>query len=151
MVGSFLLLLFYRVTKRPIIKHVTARIVSSTRCPRNTSQSNRRANRALPTDERIELDSHADTVVLGSNAVALHYTGNECEVSHTPMSMRPSAMCRLFVVQPYGQTKMTTRATSSCLIRPCGWGTPSLIPSLTQISCAHTACSYRTTRSPMIH
>ena len=41
-------------------------------------------------------------------------------------------MCRLFVVQPYGRTKMTTRATSSCLMRSCGWGTPSLIPSLTQ-------------------
>ena len=81
MVGSFLLLLFYRVTKRPIIKHVTACIVSSTRRPCNTSQSNRRANRALPTDGRIELDSHADTVVLGSNAVVLHYTGNECKVS----------------------------------------------------------------------
>ena len=81
MVGSFLLLLFYRATKRPITKRVIARIVSSTRRPRNTSQSNGRTNRALPTHGRIELDSHADTVVLGSNAVVLHYTGNECEVS----------------------------------------------------------------------
>ena len=76
MVGSFSLLLFYLVTKRPILKRVTARIVSSTRRPRNTSQSNRRANRALHTDGCIELDSHADTVVLGSNAVVLHYMGN---------------------------------------------------------------------------
>ena len=81
MVGAFLLLLFYRVTKRPIIKHITARIVSNTRRPRNTSQSNRRANRTLPTDGHIELDSHADTVILGSNVVVLHYMGNECEVS----------------------------------------------------------------------
>ena len=29
----------------------------------------------------MELDSHADTVVLGSNAVVLQYMGNECEVS----------------------------------------------------------------------
>ena len=81
MVGSFLLLLFHRVTKRPILKRVTARIVSSTRRPRNGSQSKRRGNRTLPTDGGIELDSHADTVVLGSNAVVLHYTGNECDVS----------------------------------------------------------------------
>ena len=72
MVGSFLLLLFYRATKRPITKRVIARIVSSTRRPCNTSQSNGRTNRALRTHGRIELDSHADTVILGSNAVVLH-------------------------------------------------------------------------------
>jgi hypothetical protein len=31
---------------------------------------------------RMELDSHADTVVLGRNTVVLHYTGRECDVSH---------------------------------------------------------------------
>ena len=103
MVGSFLLLLFYCVTKRPIIKRVTARIVSSTRCPRNTSQSNRRANRALPTDGRIELDSHADMVVLGSNAVVLHYTGSECEVS--PYSDEYEAISNVPVV--HGATLWT--------------------------------------------
>ena len=30
---------------------------------------------------RIELDTHADTTVLGSNCVVLSYTGKECEVS----------------------------------------------------------------------
>ena len=30
---------------------------------------------------RIELESHADTTVLGSNCVILKYTGKECEVS----------------------------------------------------------------------
>ena len=103
MVGSFLLLLFYRVTKRPIIKRVTARIVSSTRRPRNTSQSNRRSNRALPTDGSIELDSHADMVVLGSNAVVLHYTGNECEVS--PYSDEYEAISNVPVV--HGATLWT--------------------------------------------
>ena len=38
-------------------------------------------NTLLPTHGRIELDSHADTVVLGSNCVVLHHTGNVCEVS----------------------------------------------------------------------
>ena len=38
-------------------------------------------NTLLPTHGRIELDSHADTVVLGSNCVVLHHTGKVCEVS----------------------------------------------------------------------
>ena len=36
---------------------------------------------SLPSHGRIELDSHADTVVLGSNCVVLHHTGKLCEVS----------------------------------------------------------------------
>ena len=38
-------------------------------------------NTSLPSHGRIELDSHADTVVLGSNCVVLHHTGKVCEVS----------------------------------------------------------------------
>ena len=38
-------------------------------------------NTSLPSHRRIELDSHADTVVLGSNCVVLHHTGKVCEVS----------------------------------------------------------------------
>ena len=34
-----------------------------------------------PVHGRVELDSHADTTVLGSNCVVLAYTGKECEVS----------------------------------------------------------------------
>lgn len=30
---------------------------------------------------RIELDSHADTIVFGKNCTVLHYTGRECDVS----------------------------------------------------------------------
>ena len=30
---------------------------------------------------RCELDSHADTIVAGSNCIVLHYTGKECDVS----------------------------------------------------------------------
>ena len=36
---------------------------------------------SLPSHGRIELDSHADTVVLGSNCVVFHHTGKVCEVS----------------------------------------------------------------------
>ena len=38
-------------------------------------------NILLQTHGRIELDSHADTVVLGSNCVVLHHMGKVCEVS----------------------------------------------------------------------
>ena len=38
-------------------------------------------NTSLPNHGRIELDSHADTVVLGSNCVVLHHMGKVCEVS----------------------------------------------------------------------
>ena len=33
-----------------------------------------------PLEGRIELDSHADTIVLGTNCVILSYTGQSCEV-----------------------------------------------------------------------
>jgi hypothetical protein len=33
------------------------------------------------THGRMELDSHADTIVLGSNAIIMHYTNRECDVS----------------------------------------------------------------------
>ena len=33
------------------------------------------------THARMELDSHADTIVLGSNAIIMHYTNRECDVS----------------------------------------------------------------------
>ena len=36
---------------------------------------------SLPSHGRIELDSHADTVVLGSNCVVMHHTGKVYEVS----------------------------------------------------------------------
>ena len=34
----------------------------------------------LPTEGRIELDSHADTTVLGANCIILSHTGQSCEV-----------------------------------------------------------------------
>jgi hypothetical protein len=30
---------------------------------------------------KMELDSHADTIVAGSNCIVMHYTGKECNVS----------------------------------------------------------------------
>ena len=68
------------LTKRP--RSYVSRVVSSTRRPHsNSKQLQRRRPQELPTSGRIELDSHADTIVLGSNCVVLHHTGKVCEVS----------------------------------------------------------------------
>jgi hypothetical protein len=32
-------------------------------------------------ESALELDSHADTIVCGSNCVIMHFTGKECDVS----------------------------------------------------------------------
>ena len=56
--------------------------MSSTRWPHGDSkQFQRHRSQELPTSSRIELDSHTDTIVLGSNCVILHHTGKVCEVS----------------------------------------------------------------------
>ena len=68
------------LTKRP--RSYVSRVVSSTRRPHsNSKQLQRHHPQELPTSGRIELDSHADTIVLGSNCVVLHHTGKVCEVS----------------------------------------------------------------------
>ena len=43
--------------------------------------SNGAVHKKLPTSGRIELDSHTDSIVLGSNCVVLHQTGKVYEVS----------------------------------------------------------------------
>ena len=53
----------------------TSRRVSGT----NTGEKKR--NRTQPVFGRCKLDSHADTIVAGSNCIILQYTGNECDVS----------------------------------------------------------------------
>ena len=59
-----------------------SRVVSSTRQPHSDSkQFQQHHSQELLTSGRIELDSHADTIVLGSNCVILHHTGKVCEVS----------------------------------------------------------------------
>jgi hypothetical protein len=39
------------------------------------------ANRATVVVSQLELDSHADTIVCGSNCTIIHFTGKECDVS----------------------------------------------------------------------
>ena len=63
------------LTKRPCR---LPRIVSSMRRRKKNKPG---LNLSLPSHGRIVLDSHADTVVLGSNCVVLHHTGKVCQVS----------------------------------------------------------------------
>jgi hypothetical protein len=59
----------------------TSRVVSSLR--RLVSRTNVLSN-AIPREpvhSTLEMDTHADTCVLGPNFVILHYTGRECDVS----------------------------------------------------------------------
>ena len=55
-----------------------SRIVSSVRRPAAAKAKKRPTS--LPTHGRIELDSHADTIVLGANCTILSHTGQSCEV-----------------------------------------------------------------------
>ena len=76
----------------PVIRHVDhliaqgpsphcrqlSRILSSV-CRPAASNAKRKPS-SLPPEGRIELDSHADTIVLGANCVVLSHTGQTCEV-----------------------------------------------------------------------
>ena len=53
-------------------------IISSIRHP--AASNAKRKPSSLPPEGRIELDSHADTIVLGANCVVLSHTGQTCEV-----------------------------------------------------------------------
>ena len=71
-----------------------SRIVSSMRRRKKNKPG---VNTSLPSHGRIELDSHADTVVLGSNCVVLHHTGKVCEV--TPYTDEYDAITDIPVVR----------------------------------------------------
>ena len=82
---------------------------------------------SLPSNGRIELDSHADTVVLSSNCVVVHHMGKVCEVS--PYMDEYDAITDVPVseVPLCGRTSILTMNTSSYSMRLYGWVIPSLI------------------------
>ena len=53
---------------------------SPRRAVASSKKSNTRDNSTI-IHSRIEMDSHADTIVAGSNCVVLNYTGQVCDVS----------------------------------------------------------------------
>ena len=67
--------MYQLLTKRP---RCLSHIVSSMQRRKKNKPG---VNTSLLSHGRIELDSHAETVVLGSNCVVLHHTGKVCEVS----------------------------------------------------------------------
>ena len=61
---------------------------------RIAATSTKISRKVAPIYGRCELDSHADTIVAGSNCVVLNYTGNVCDVSpyrddYSPVSNVP--------------------------------------------------------------
>ena len=73
-------------------------IVVSSTCKKNNKKDNATLAHKIQhtTHGRIEIDTHVDTTVLGSNCVELSYTGKECEVS--PYSPDYEAMHNVLVV-----------------------------------------------------
>jgi hypothetical protein len=67
---------------------------------------------SITTYGRMELDSHADTIVLGSNAIVMHYTTRECDVS--PYSDAYDPIKNVPIVT--GATAMTCAKTGMTLI-----------------------------------
>ncbi len=61
---------------------------------------------------RMEMDSHADTIVLGSNAIILQYTSRECDVA--PYSDSYAPICNVPIVT--GATAVTSSMTGETII-----------------------------------
>ena len=79
--------------------------------------------------ERVELDSHANTTVLGLNCVVLAYTGKECEVS--PYADKYDAIRNVLIPRLVHQFSLS-------LMKPSGWGTDCITHSLIQTNCSPT-------------
>ena len=91
-----------------------SRIVSSVRkIAKNKTTKTEYQHRPQSTSHgHIELDTHADTTVLGSNCVLLSYTGKECEVS--PYSSQCEAVQNVPVVT--GATVWTNAADGTAYL-----------------------------------
>ena len=57
------------------------RLISSARSTVSSSKSCIKRTNVVGETGRVELDTHADTIVLGANCTVLAYTGKECDVS----------------------------------------------------------------------
>ena len=86
----------------------------STGRPRLLAQANTLSNICPPSpiDAQIELDTHADTCVLGTNFIILHYTGRVCDVS--PYSSEYESVKNVPIVS--GATAWTDRQTGETYI-----------------------------------
>ena len=98
----------------PLRHRTISRIVSSVRkIEKNKTTKTEYQHRPQSTSHgRIELDTHADATVLGSNCVVLSYTGKECEVS--PYSSQYEAVQNVPVVT--GATVWTNAADGTAYL-----------------------------------
>ena len=97
------------------------------------------------THGHIELDTHADMTVLGSNCIVLSYTGKECEVS--PYSPDYETVCNVPVVTvpQFGPIHKMGQQFCWCSMRHCGWGTSWTTLWSTQTNFEHMASTYQIT------
>jgi hypothetical protein len=93
-----------------IVQRIVAAHVSSIRRVTTRNLSRVRIDRTVY--GKTELDSHADTVVLGSNCVILNYTGRECDVS--PYTDTYDAIKGVSIVK--GATAWTSNLTGETFI-----------------------------------
>ena len=67
--------------KEPKKRRMVSRVVSSLRRRIHRTSVLKNAIPREPVHSTLEMDTHADTCVLGPNFIILHYTGRECDVS----------------------------------------------------------------------
>ena len=70
------------------------RRICSTQCDHNNLSDTH-----LITYAKTELDSHADSIVAGSNCCIMHYTNRECDVSPYRDDYAPIKMYQLYKLQ----------------------------------------------------
>ena len=102
-----------KVTFSDLIHTVVAANKTSNR---QTSSINRVARMSNDSSQatfgRMELDTHADTIVLGSNAIIMQYTSRECDVSPYADSYEPIRNVPIVT----GATAVTSQTTGETLI-----------------------------------
>ena len=96
-----------------VLHTVVAANITSNRRTSSINKTSRTTNDgSIATYGRMELDSHADTIVLGRNAIILQYTSRECDVS--PYSDAYEPIRNVPIVT--GATAVTSATTGETLI-----------------------------------
>jgi hypothetical protein len=96
-----------------------------------------------PVYSTLEMDTHADTCVLGPNFIVLNYTGRECDVS--PYTEVHESVKAVPIVR--GATAWTDEGTGSTYILVINeglWMPDTVTASLTRIDFEPTARRYKT-------
>jgi hypothetical protein len=101
---------WWRVICTRATQHIAAYISSTRR--ESTRSISRTRNDSSIVYNRLELDSHADTIVLGKNCVILSHTGRECDVS--PYTSTYKAITNVPIVS--GATAWTCQNTGDTYI-----------------------------------